>query len=140
MSAVGLGDSAIVGTLNADNVASSSYTRQIRFQYNNTNDGQTTASRGLMTFATNAGALTMSLPTPSQTGDVIEILYVAGGNALTIDATGLLYGTANEIQFGTTSGQYVKLVAYLTKWFIAGRDSAIPATANSVAGLPVLAV
>jgi hypothetical protein len=140
MSVVGLGDSAVVGTINADNVASSSYTRQIRFQYNNTNDGQTTAQRGLMTFATNAGALTMSLPTPSQTGDVIEILYVAGGNALTIEATGLLYGTANQIQFGTTSGQYVKLVAYLTKWFIAGRDSSVPATANSVAGLPVLAV
>jgi len=140
MSATGLGDSAVVGTINADNVASSSYTRQIRFQYNNTNDGQTTAPKGLMTFATNGGSLTMTLPTPSQTGDVIEMLYVAGGNALTIEATGLLFGTANEIQFGATSGQYVKLVAYVGKWFVAGRDSAVPATANSVAGLPVLAV
>ena len=140
MSVVGLGDNAIVGSINADNVASSSYTREIRFQYNNTNDGQTTAPKGLMTFATNNGSLTMTLPTPGQTGDVIECMYVAGGNPLILDGTGLLFGTANEIQFGTTSGQYVKLVAYANKWFVAGRDSAVPATANSVAGLPVLAV
>ena len=82
----------------------------------------------------------MNLPAPEQDGDVIEVMYVAGGNALTLDATGFLYGTANEIQFGTTSGQYVKLVAYADRWFIAGRDSAQPATANTVAGLPVLAV
>ena len=67
-------------------------------------------------------------------------MYTSGGNALILNAPGLLYGTATSIEFGTTSGQYVKLVAYADKWFIAGRDSSQPATANTVAGLPVLAV
>jgi hypothetical protein len=138
--ATSVGKSLYAEKLTSDNIASSSYTRQIKHRYDASNNGQTTATKGLMTFATNFGTLTMNLPAPEQDGDVIEVMYVAGGNALTLDATGFLYGTANEIQFGTTSGQYVKLVAYADRWFIAGRDSAQPATANTVAGLPVLAV
>jgi len=133
-----LGKSAWCGTLNSDNVRSQSYNRQIAQRYDFNNDGQVMAKKGLFTFATNGGVLTMGLPSPDATGDVIEMMYVAGGNALTITATGLLFGTANSIQMGTTSGQYIKLIAYENKWFVAGRDSATPATANSVAGLPVL--
>ena len=134
------GKSLYAEKLTADNVKSASYTRQIKHIYDASNNGQTTGTKGLMTFATNAGALTMNLPDPEQDGDVIEVMYVAGGANFTLDGTGKLFGTANTIDFGTSSGQYVKLIAYADKWFIAGRDSAEPALSSQVVGLPVLAL
>ena len=61
-----VGKSLYAEKLTADNVASSSYTRQIRHRYNNTNSGQTTATKGLMTFSTILGNVVMNLPAPEQ--------------------------------------------------------------------------
>ena len=136
-----LGDQAVCGNLKAkDGISSTSFTRDIKFRYNNTDNGGTTAAKGLFTFATNGGALTMNIPDPKRDGDVIECMYVAGGNPLILDATGKLYGAANRIEFGSSSGGYCKLIAYVSKWFIAARGSSDPAAANAVAGLPALVV
>ena len=134
MSASALGDTAVVGKLIADELESSGVT--IGRQYDSTDT--VLATTGFHKIASDGGAVALSLPDATRSGDIVELLHVAGGNTVVVTPVNLR-GAAVSLNFTSTAGGYAKLIFISTTWYILARSSDAVAAATAVANLPAVA-
>lgn len=133
MSASALGDTAVVGKLIATEIESSGVA--LGRQYDNTDT--VLATTGFHKISSSGGAVALSLPDAARSGDIVELLHVAGGNVAVITPVNLR-GTAVSLNFTVTAGGYAKLIFISTTWYILARSSDAVAAAAAVANLPAV--
>ena len=136
MSAVGLGESAVCGRLQANTVATKK--ERVLLGADITAAGAVPTS-GFYFIVPPANPTAYSLPVGVEAGDVLTIIHKSGSNVANITAspTTIIHGSVTTIAM--TGGAHLKLVWGGTEWYVIGRDGTSAATATAVAGCPALA-
>ena len=144
MSALGLGDSARVGELNATNLnVPFTSTGAVVKNYVFADTGATVPPKGFFTIDSIAGDVALTLADGGVVGDVCEFLYAHSGG-FTFVLTFSLRGSTHTATMGPASGQYFKLCWYkgantAAGWVVIGRESSSLVGDAAVKDLPAFA-
>jgi len=133
MSVVGLGDRAVVGELDADEVQ---YARERLTFGDKSETAGALAVVGVQFIKPPANPTAYTLGDGVDVGDVVHFIHEGGGNVANISAP-KLHGAAVSAALG--GGASLRCVWSGTEWYVIGRDSSAVAAGGVVAGLPDLA-
>ncbi len=133
MSVVGLGDKALVGELDADEVRHE--VESIKYKDQITTAG-VLPNKGVFFVAPPANPTAYSIPDGTRSGDVLKVIHRSGGNVANISVPSL-HGGGNSIAM--TGGASFELVWSINgDWYMTGRDNGIVAAGGVVAALPAI--
>ncbi len=132
MSAISLGDTAVVGRLEAATLDFKNERRKIPVDI--TAPGAL-PTLGFHILAPAANPTAFTIPDGNAKGDVVEFLHRTGGNVANITPSDL-HGAITAVAM--TGGSYSKFIWSGTQWYIIGRCGDGAAAGNAVLNYPVL--
>tara|TARA_R100000951_G_scaffold6385_2_gene6511 strand:+ start:4888 stop:5289 length:402 start_codon:yes stop_codon:yes gene_type:complete len=132
MSAISLGDTAIVVDLEATDIR---YKNERRKIVSDITAPGALPTRGFHILAPAANPTAFTIPDGVAKGDVVEFLHKTGGNVANITPSDL-HGGITAVAM--TGGSYSKFIWTGTQWYIIARCGDGAAAGNAVLNYPVL--